>query len=180
MDTQGSLSSDVLTGCTSSLRTYRAPDGSHGRAISFSVIAVTDGPFAETKQVIGGIAIIQASSKQEAIKHTKYFLQVAGGGETDFRRVHQAPTPSTTDGQGEPACRLSPCSAALPRSSGCVFLAGLARTDAPENRPYSYRSARIGSMRLARRAGISPANAATAISTATLISAIDGSPGLMP
>ena len=46
---------------------------------------VTDGPFTETREVVGGFAIIQASSKQEAIEHTKYFLQVAGGGETAIR-----------------------------------------------------------------------------------------------
>ena len=52
---------------------------------------VTDGPFAETKEVVGGFAIIQASSKQEAIERTKYFLQVAGGGETEIRQLYEAP-----------------------------------------------------------------------------------------
>ena len=52
---------------------------------------VIDGPFAETKELVGGFAIIQASSKQEAIEHTKYFLQVAGGGETEIRQLHEAP-----------------------------------------------------------------------------------------
>jgi hypothetical protein len=52
---------------------------------------VTDGPFTETREVVGGFAIIQASSKQEAIEHTKYFLQVAGGGETEIRQLYEAP-----------------------------------------------------------------------------------------
>jgi hypothetical protein len=52
---------------------------------------VTDGPFAETRELIGGFAIIQASSKQEAIEHTKHFLQVAGGGETEIRQLYEAP-----------------------------------------------------------------------------------------
>jgi hypothetical protein len=52
---------------------------------------VTDGPFTETKEVVGGFAIIQASSKQEAIERTKYFLQVAGGGETELRQLYEAP-----------------------------------------------------------------------------------------
>lgn len=52
---------------------------------------VIDGPFAETKELIGGFAIIQANSKQEAIEHTKYFLQVAGGGETEIRQLYEAP-----------------------------------------------------------------------------------------
>ena len=52
---------------------------------------VTDGPFAETKELVGGFAIIRASSKQEAIELTRHFLQVAGGGETEIRQLHEAP-----------------------------------------------------------------------------------------
>ena len=52
---------------------------------------VTDGPFIETKEVVGGFAIIQAASKQEAIERTRYFLQVAGGGETEIRQLYEAP-----------------------------------------------------------------------------------------
>jgi hypothetical protein len=52
---------------------------------------VTDGPFAETKELIGGFAIIQANSKQEAIELVKDFLQVAGGGETEIRQLYEAP-----------------------------------------------------------------------------------------
>jgi len=52
---------------------------------------VMDGPFTETKDLIGGFAIIQAASKQEAIEHTKYFLQHAGGGETEIRQLYEVP-----------------------------------------------------------------------------------------
>ncbi len=48
---------------------------------------VTDGPFTEAKEIIGGFAIIQAASKQEAIQYTKEFLDVAGDGETEIRQV---------------------------------------------------------------------------------------------
>ena len=41
--------------------------------------------------MVGGFAIIQASSKEEAIKHTKHFLQVAGGGETEIRQLYEVP-----------------------------------------------------------------------------------------
>ena len=54
---------------------------------------VTDGPFAETREVVGGFAIIQASSKQEAIELTKHFLQVAGGGESEIRQLYEGPPP---------------------------------------------------------------------------------------
>ena len=39
-------------------------------------LTVIDGPFAETKEVIGGYAIIEAKSKEEAIQHARQFMQV--------------------------------------------------------------------------------------------------------
>lgn len=41
-------------------------------------ISIVDGPFTETKEVIGGYAMIQASSREEAIQWTRRFLQVHG------------------------------------------------------------------------------------------------------
>jgi hypothetical protein len=56
-------------------------------------ITVTDGPFTESKEVIGGLAIIQAASKQEAIEHVRTFLRVAGDGECELRELYEAPGP---------------------------------------------------------------------------------------
>ena len=67
----------------------RYQDGKH---------TITDGPFAESKELIGGFAIIQASSKQEAIERTKYFLQYAGGGETEIRQLHEMPAANSANG----------------------------------------------------------------------------------
>lgn len=53
-------------------------------------VIVTDGPFTEAKEIVGGFAIIQAGSKQEAIEYTKQFLEVAGDGETEIRQVYEA------------------------------------------------------------------------------------------
>ena len=39
-------------------------------------MTVTDGPFAETKELIGGFAILEASSKEEAIRLGKEFMQL--------------------------------------------------------------------------------------------------------
>jgi hypothetical protein len=41
-------------------------------------LTVLDGPFAETKEVIGGYAILEAQSKAEAIELTRRFLKVHG------------------------------------------------------------------------------------------------------
>jgi hypothetical protein len=53
--------------------------------------AVTDGPFTEAKELVGGFALIQVKSKEEAIEFTKRFLKVAGDGETEIRQVHDMP-----------------------------------------------------------------------------------------
>ena len=41
---------------------------------------VTDGPFAETKELVAGYAILQFTSKAEAIEWTKRFVQVDAPG----------------------------------------------------------------------------------------------------
>ena len=41
-------------------------------------VSITDGPFAETKEVIGGYAILEAPSMKEAIALTRRFLAVHG------------------------------------------------------------------------------------------------------
>jgi hypothetical protein len=41
-------------------------------------ISQTDGPFTETKEVVGGYAIMEAKSMEEAIALTKRFLAVHG------------------------------------------------------------------------------------------------------
>ena len=46
--------------------------------LSGGKIRVTDGPFTEAKEVIGGYAILEAKSKAEAIELTKRFLNVHG------------------------------------------------------------------------------------------------------
>ena len=58
-------------------------------------LTVTDGPFTESKELIGGFAIIQAASKKEAIEHTKAFLKIAGDGETEVRQLHETPASDT-------------------------------------------------------------------------------------
>ena len=41
-------------------------------------LSSVDGPFTETKEVIGGYAILEAKSKAEAIELTRRFLQIHG------------------------------------------------------------------------------------------------------
>ena len=49
--------------------------------------SVTDGPFAETKELIDGFALIVASSKAEAIEHARRFMTCAGDGQGEILQV---------------------------------------------------------------------------------------------
>ena len=59
--------------------------------LSNGKLTVTDGPFTEAKEVVGGFAILQASSKLEAVELLKRFLQVVGGGECELRQLYEVP-----------------------------------------------------------------------------------------
>ncbi len=39
-------------------------------------LTVTDGPFSEAKEVVGGFAILEAPSRREAIEATRHFMQL--------------------------------------------------------------------------------------------------------
>ena len=58
-------------------------------------LTVTDGPFTEAKEVVGGFAILEAKSKEEAIQLAKDFLRVAGAGECELRQLF---------GEGQDSC----------------------------------------------------------------------------
>lgn len=64
-------------------------------------VTVTDGPFTESKEIVGGLAILQANSKEEVIQLTKNFLQVAGGGVCELRQLYQAPAGTCAQGAGK-------------------------------------------------------------------------------
>jgi hypothetical protein len=59
--------------------------------LSDGKLTVTDGPFTESKEIVGGFAIMQANSKEEAIEHVKQFIRVAGDGECELRQVFENP-----------------------------------------------------------------------------------------
>jgi hypothetical protein len=59
--------------------------------LSNGKITVTDGPFTESKEIIGGFAILEAASKEAAIEMAEEFLHVAGEGECEVRPLHMGP-----------------------------------------------------------------------------------------
>lgn len=50
---------------------------------------VTDGPFTEAKELVGGFAILKANSKQEAVELARTFLSVVGEGECELRQLYE-------------------------------------------------------------------------------------------
>ncbi len=54
-------------------------------------VIVMDGPFAETKEVLGGYALVQADSKAHVIELTKRFLGVAGSGTCEIYQLYEVP-----------------------------------------------------------------------------------------
>ena len=58
-------------------------------------LSVTDGPFTEAKELIGGFAILQAKSKEEAVELVTGFLKAVGEGECEVRRLYEVPEQRT-------------------------------------------------------------------------------------
>jgi hypothetical protein len=56
---------------------------------SDGTFTVTDGPFAETKELVGGFAIFKVNSKDEAIVLTRRFLEIAGDGTSELHEVSE-------------------------------------------------------------------------------------------
>jgi hypothetical protein len=50
-------------------------------------LAVTDGPFTETKELTGGFALIEVKSREEAIEWAKRFRKIVGDGESVVQEV---------------------------------------------------------------------------------------------
>ena len=53
-------------------------------------VTITDGPFTEAKEVVGGFALLNAESREEAIRLTEEFLSVVGEGECEVRQLYEA------------------------------------------------------------------------------------------
>ena len=80
--------------------TLLATEGCHPSALGVRVrktngsFKVTDGPFTEAKELVGGFALIYVKSKQEAVDFTKKFMSLAGDGEVELRQVYDdSPVP---------------------------------------------------------------------------------------
>jgi hypothetical protein len=70
-------------------------DGTTGVRVHKGVggrITVTDGPFAETKEVIGGYVLLKAASKEEAVEYTRRFLDHVDQGTWEIYQLYEMST----------------------------------------------------------------------------------------
>jgi hypothetical protein len=56
---------------------------SNGRA------TVTDGPFAEAKELVAGQSLIETDTKEEATEYARRFMELAGDGEIEVRQIFE-------------------------------------------------------------------------------------------
>jgi hypothetical protein len=56
-------------------------------------VSVTDGPFAETKELIDGFALVEVASRDEAVRVATEFMQLAGDGVGEILQVFDAGGP---------------------------------------------------------------------------------------
>lgn len=74
--------------------------------LSKGKVTVTDGPFTETKEVIGGFAIYDVASLEEAKEWTRRFLQVhidhfpGWDCEVEIRQMMDQPPPASSKAEG--------------------------------------------------------------------------------
>jgi hypothetical protein len=63
--------------------------------------SVSDGPFTESKEVVGGFAILNAPSKEAAVDYAREFLQFMGTGECELRQLYDmdGPQPPSVEHQ---------------------------------------------------------------------------------
>jgi hypothetical protein len=62
------------------------PGGTRIKA-SGGKVTLTDGPFAEAKEVVVGFALVEVRSREEAIELSKRFFQIVGDGEGAIQQV---------------------------------------------------------------------------------------------
>src|SRR5688572_9866005 len=55
-------------------------------------VTVTDGPFAETKEVLGGYALLKAETRDEVVELTQRFLNVVGQVTCELYQLYEMPS----------------------------------------------------------------------------------------
>ena len=78
-------------------------------------VTVTDGPFAETKEIIGGYALLKAANKDEVVELTRRFLNVVGQGTCEIHQLYEMPTGAV------PRCLMKPYASIVTHKNFCLM-----------------------------------------------------------
>lgn len=81
-----------------------APPG-HAKAVrrhANGKLAVTDGPYIETKEHIGGVMILEAADLDEALEWARKGVIAGGGGVVEVRELLFYPDPTQASGVEQP------------------------------------------------------------------------------
>jgi len=62
-----------------------------GKVMRGPKVTTTDGPYSETKEVLGGYYMIEAANYNDAVQHTKDHPHLEHGGTIEVRQVEQLP-----------------------------------------------------------------------------------------
>ena len=75
------------------LSTEGCKSSAHGARVKLDNgrLTVSDGPFTEAKEFVGGLAVIKVDSKDEAIAWTTRFLGVVGQGVSELLEINEPP-----------------------------------------------------------------------------------------
>jgi hypothetical protein len=70
-------------------------------------VTITDGPFTEAKELVGGFAVLKADSKAEALELVRKFLSIVGQGECELRQLYEAGASDQPCSGGRDAARVA-------------------------------------------------------------------------
>jgi hypothetical protein len=94
MDAIGKLAEDAVKAGTMVASGGLSPTAMSTRVrLSHGQLTTTDGPFTETKEVVGGYAVFEFKSKEEAVESAERFMELhkkhwpGWEGETEVRQI---------------------------------------------------------------------------------------------
>lgn len=61
--------------------------GTHVRRTKDGKVTVTDGPYAEAKELVGGYALCELPSREAAVAYAQRFLEIVGGGDSEIHQL---------------------------------------------------------------------------------------------
>ena len=71
----------------------QSKDGAVLRKTEAGGVTVTDGPFSEAREVVGGFAVVKVESKEQALELAQRFMSLFEEVSVEVRRIHEFEDP---------------------------------------------------------------------------------------